>query len=350
MPDVNTADSSSAAEPAIPDLASLSSEQRASWRQTGQFPSDSPTSDDSAATSTASAAEQPASTDASTPAASDAATPDKPKGKGLQTRHAQLDAEISGLQEKLRQRAELRKQLEEPASELAVSDVSRGSSPKPPALTEVLKSPDLTADPLNEETFFAQFPDATYGQYQRYLTRYEVLSERQAGEQQRYQQQAEQVRTGRVATFAERIGKAVEATPALREKIAASPVNAFTPLEHLPKGMRPGPENMVAQEVMTSEMAPALLAHFADHPDDLSEMLDKSPAEIIRAIGRLEARLAPSGKPGPLPKTISSAPPPPPQVLSRASVPNDDLDGALAAGDFRRYKELANARDLAARR
>ena len=349
MPDVDITASSAVAEPAIPDLAALSSEQRQSWRQTGQFPTDSH-SDEPAATSTASAAEQPASTDASTPAASDAATPDKPKGKGLQTRHAQLDAEINGLQEKLRQRAELRKQLEDPAPS-PVSDVSRGSSPKAPALSEVLKSPDLASDPLNEEQFFAQFPDAAYGQYQRYLTRYELLSAQQATDQQRYQQQAEQVRTERASTFTERIKQAVTATPALLEKIAASPVSQFTPLESLPKGVRPGPENMLAQEVMTSEMAPALLVHFADHPGELSDLLDKTPAEIIRAVGRLEAKLTPAaGKPGPLPKTTSSAPPPPPQVLSRASVPADDIEGALASGDFRRYKELANKRDIAARR
>ena len=177
---------SSADAPAIPDLASLTSEQRSSWRKTGEFS----TQDAHADSSPAEPVEQVASTDASTPAASDTAKTEKPKGEGLKKRLPELDADIARLEEKLRRRAELARQIEEPAR--AASDVKSGSSPKPP-VGEFIESPDVTRPRLTESQFFEAYPEAQYELFQDYIANYRLQSVEHKRSQTQYQQQAEQV-------------------------------------------------------------------------------------------------------------------------------------------------------------
>jgi hypothetical protein len=99
-------------------------------------------------------------------------------------------------------------------------------------------------------------------------------------------------------------------------------------------------------------VAPQLMRHFSDHPEDLQRLSRLAPRELLREMGKLEATIEkPASAPAPPaapPKTVTDAPAPPPTLGSRPAVPNDDAEGAVARGDFKAYEEAANRREVGA--
>jgi hypothetical protein len=63
--------------------------------------------------------------------------------------------------------------------------------------------------------------------------------------------------------------------------------------------------------------APKIVAHLADDPDTLAEMLRKSPTAMAAQLGRLDAQMERAAAP-PAPKTVSSAPRPPNPIQTGA--------------------------------
>jgi hypothetical protein len=309
------ADSSTAPADASVPISSLTSEERAQWRLTGE----KPTQDVPAESSPAPAGDQPASTDASTSAASEPA-----KGKGVKARSAELDAEIAAMRERLKTRALLRE-------ELARLDAPASATVAPPPSAVASPVVDLARPMLSETEYFAAFPEAAYGQYGVYTAKYVLAEDRQQQQIQTQQQQLQSTWQG-----------SIEAVRAEHPDYDVAVQN----FESVPDT----PANRAMAAAIQESGNARLYYHLATHLDEARKLARLSPTAALVAIGQLDAQLTQQTTPTPLPNTITSAPPPPPQIRQRASVPASDIDAALAAHDFRRYKELANARDIAAAR
>ncbi len=108
--------------------------------------------------------------------------------------------------------------------------------------------------------------------------------------------------------------------------------------------------NIVAQELYESSAPYPVQRYLTDHPDEFQGLLHaRHPADVVRRIAALSAQFTTApASPVPAVKTTTDAPPPPPQIGSRAAqAPDDDLLSAARSGDWRRYRDTANAADIA---
>lgn len=125
----------------------------------------------------------------------------------------------------------------------------------------------------------------------------QALSEREQRQQQQYQQtQQEQLQ----ASWNKRIVEATAEMPDFEDVIATSDV-PMTP------AMR--------DAIVESDVGPKLAYYLANNPDEATKIANMSPIGAIRALGRIEERLASSPV-----KKITSAPPPVGSVAGSASV------------------------------
>lgn len=110
----------------------------------------------------------------------------------------------------------------------------------------------------------------------------------------------------------------------------------------------------LSRAVVTSDVAPALILHFAEHPEDFQRIgaLGMSDmAGALRAIGRLEATYTTGEAPAAAeaqPKHVTSAPKPVTQLGTRSADAVDPVEGAIRRKDAGAYIRERNARDLAA--
>lgn len=348
-PDVQPAESSPAPQQTSSDvLAALSPAARESWRLTGELPSSTPpSSDDTSASSPDAPARQAGSTDPQVPPASETGTTSKPKTEDRFQTILRERREAREENERLRQRlAEVeRKALETPASE-------KPAAAKPLSMDEVLRAPDVSRPALTEAEFFEQFPDAPYGAYARYAARYEIASSRQEDSRTQQQEQRQRTIAERHEAATRRWQKAVEADPALSE-VLEGPIGMLPTVDSLEPGQRPTAAHILGQELLMSEAAPQIASYLSEHPDEVQRILALPSFDgIIRAIGRLEARLTHSETASntrqPV-RTVTKAPAPPVTLGRKVEVPADEESSALSDGDFRRYRDAANARELAGR-
>jgi hypothetical protein len=218
-------------------------------------------------------------------------------------------------------------------------------------LQDTIAKPDVEKPSLTEEEFFQAFPDATYGQYGRYVARYEYAVLRAEDQREGQQRERETATEQTVRTYSERLTAAYQTSPNLKERLAASPVGQLIPIAVLPPGTPPTAWNHLAQDLIESELAGVLVAHLVDHPEELQRFGSLTEAQVHREFGKLEARLSPAtaGSPDPL-STITKAPAPPTTLGSRTTDPGDPVTRAVREKDAGRYIEEMNKRELAARR
>lgn len=340
MSDVNPTAVSSTADTIAqtPSLDSLSKEDLSKWRLTGEFPPSTSADPSSLAASTPAApAEQAASTDATPQPASEPGVSEKdakPR-KNADTRKEELNREIRDLVAK---RDALQREVDEGTSRRPAAPATEKPAP---AVTASALRPDLSKDALTEAEFFSQFEGATYGDYTRYVARYEAAWAR-ADERREDQQRT------RNQSFTERLKPALDADKDLLVGVPDKLLHA-TRLELLSAAEPASAMNVVAQELYESSNPGALIRHFKDHPDDL-DALERlaNHAAVVRAVAKIEAKLETPAVPVVPTKTQSSAPPPPTTLGRKPALAPDEVESALAAGDFSRYRDEANRRDLAA--
>lgn len=343
---------SSSAAPAPDAIGAMSSEERHSWRMTGELPARDRTTDSPASVSDATEApsstyaesspakpvDQAAATAANITAPSEAATS---KRSNAETRKAELGAEIQAL---LKQRDELRQSVTSGArpSQPTIDVPASSPAPESRSLEHVIATPDTSRPALDETAFYTQFPEATVGQYVRYAARYEHFALQR-------ESQAHQAITSRVQHYDSLMEKAVEAHPELMERVPEV-LQSVRPIDLLGPNEPAGPLNWAMQEIWQSPQSAAILLHIADHPDVLVKIQRSgSPAETIRTIAQLDARLTtsvPSQPPAPAGTPVSLAPPPPATLGKKPAQPADELSEAIRSGDFARYRELQNRKDL----
>jgi len=313
----------------------LDAEQRTEWRLSGKLPepkADTPSEPEKpeslpspAESAPAQPVEQVASTDASSPAASEPATPKK----------ANADTRVKDL---LAERHALRQELE--------ALKRQSAQPQTPLKAESSPAAAKTNEFPGFDTWQQSNPDGQYDEYLiakvKHVTALERAAERQQAEQSRITAQRQE-RTG---AFLKRFDDAVAANPTLTDTLNPA-VLAIRPVDAL------GPDepvmalNLVAQEIMESEQSVQLLAHLSAHPEELDALsMLTSPVAVVRRMAKLEAQLsAPAIPPR---KTVSTAPALTTTLGSRPAVPGDALESAKRSGDFSKFRDLANQRDIAA--
>jgi|TARA_Y100000310_G_scaffold90518_1_gene87754 hypothetical protein len=340
--DAPPADSSPAPEAYTQEwIDSLNPAQREQWQLNGEDPTstDSPTDADSAP---AAPEKQAASTDATpdTPASE----PGSPaKGEKLKARTAELDEEIQGLHERLRIRSELRQELarrEGPAkADPAPAPASAGRYSR----AELDRYRAMPGAPTAEQ----------YEDVNDYYTAMGLFVSDKRHEEASAQDRAVSDGRARYEAFTRTAKEAVERVRVYQEqhpdfgKTVHPDLMQITPASLVPEGETVGPHHALAEEVIKSEATPQLLEHFSNDPEDWQRLCELAPADLLRAFGRLEARLLTAAPVPPL-KHVSDSPEPP-TVLGRkpAQKPND-VEGAMTRGDYAAYEAAANAADIAA--
>lgn len=321
-------------------VAALSPSDRAQWKLTGELPTTSRTTD---ADSSPAEPDVQAAEIAATHSADSEPAPSKKTRGNADTRKAELQAEIDAL---LKRRAELRSEVDRPAPPASAkgTDAKAESSPAPDAksLAEIIRTPDISKPPMDEEAFWAKHPEAKLADFNRYLARYEMLWDR-----------ADQARTATEQSGRDRyqssFTKALEADPELREKIPEPMLKANPVISD-----RSGPLDFAAAEIQDSEHGAAMWNYLGDHPDEVERLQTmRTPAAVIRAMARIEAKVSDSTSPKPTATTksrISSAPPPMTSLGRKNAAPANEALAAVADGDVRRFMDVENRRELARRR
>lgn len=327
----------------MPDISNDAA--RDAWLSGQPHPSAEKTAD----AAPAKAVDAAPSTDVDAKPASETGDPAPSKGKGVKERNAELDAEIAALNEKLRLRKEIRRELD--ATE-------RTPQPKPDAKADSSPAVDKKA----EAAKFRAMPDApkiedfeSYDDWAIEMASFvadKKLEAREARSQQETAQRQEAQRFTEKATKAsERFNSYLEKNPAAKERISPD-LLAIVPISQLKPGEAVGAHNFIAEQIFESDFTGELADHFSTDAGvkDFQRLLRLTPDAILREIGRLEARFESGTKDSSStrsPKTISTTPDPPETFGKRPSAPADRLESALAAGDFSAYSDEANRRDWA---
>lgn len=312
----------------------------------GTFPPDPVTSPVAAADSTPA---EPAEQVEAKPNASEVKPPASESGAKRKTSDPEKDERYHELlADRARYRADnerLQQQIDAlMAGKPTKSDAAAESSPAVD-VESVITSPDVSNPELSEADFFAQFPDASYGQYARYIARYAVMSDRASAKVLTDKERRQQA-----------YDNALKTDPAFSKDALHEKLRDLPSMDELPPGQAPTMLNLLMQEVRVSPDAPKLLKHLSAHPEIVERIAGlTNVGDLFRAMGRLDAELelasASEKKPAPpAPKPTSAAPPPPITLGTKPAVPADDVESAVAEGNFSRYEAAANRRDLAASR
>lgn len=308
---------------------------------TGEAPVDVKADSSSAAPAT----EQAASTEAiPAKSVSDADAPGQTEPKpGTPEYKAKTEKRFNEILEEnkaLKRKLEARDRVAEPTKPKAATDPNAK-----PVLKDFLENVDPQSALLTEEQFFETFPDAAFVDLQRYILRHELASRDHAATQRDSQRQAEEQRSERIKTFAERAGDgAFLKTLAIGEDALPLPVELLEP------GTAPSARNIVAQEIMVSEHGKAMWQSLT--VEDLAAIDRMSDwASVVRFCARLESRVSgnpvkEAAKPAAPSKTVSDAPDPGTEIGSKAKSPSDPIAQALEDDDYVKYRDLANARDM----
>lgn len=232
----------------------------------------------------------------------------KPKAKEAYKRVQKVTWER---EEAKRQAAELRARLE--ALE------ARQQTPAPAAPTPQVAT-DGDAEPKEED--FEAYRDFVKAQ-SRWEARQELRQQQQQWQSQAQAANNEQFHAQRDQQFAARLQATIAADPTFLQTIHPA-VKALRPSSTLEPGERVTAMHAVADALIDSEMPDALMRHWSEHfDDDFRRLLTLHPIQVIREVGKLEARLgtAPAG-------SVPRSP-----VLSQAKPPIKPVGSAPQASD-----------------
>lgn len=329
-------------------LDSLSHTERESYQLSGELPeritvgSPADSSSDVNADPSPAPPDKAAATAASDSAASEPATPAK-KEKGAKARTAELDAEIAGLQDRLKLRAALREELarvDPPKTSTAASSPATA-----PTLAEYERFLAMPGAPKEEDfDSYAKFSAAqslfiTDQRWQEHQTR--------TREDVSFSQTVDTVRQmGESAQ--QRVTEFAKGDPDFASKVNPQLLDLDTATVRRLRGESVGQQHVLAEEIAKSEQVGPLLLHFST-PEGQAEwgrLVRLSEPDLLRAFGRLEARF--DGVQTPPPNHVSKAPTPPTVLGQQQADSSDPVDAAIKRKDGAAYMREQNKRDLAA--
>ena len=192
------------------------------------------------------------------------------------------------------------------------------------------------------------------------LTREHADRDRQTQAQTEFTQAQET----RINSFVGQLNEARAADPEFVNKLSETVKNDLKPFNALKPGEAAGPINIIGEQVYDSPVAPQLLRHFSDHPDDLTRittipasLMTLPPAMRTRAhiqwmvkqFGILEHSFEPAAAAPPQPKTLTDAPAPAAVLGTRSAEASDPKVTAIKRGDTSAYRELKRQERAAAR-
>jgi hypothetical protein len=270
---------------------------------------------------------------------------------------APVDPQLSKRQQEANERT--RRAVEQATADLRRElDSVRAQLPKPAATTP--PAAPTPAEPAWKK--YHDHPDAPKFEDFNSLSEHAaamslfVLEQSNAERAQASQQQeltsAQQARAGK---FMEQLNAAKVADPEFTKKLTPE-VRALKPFNALQPGEGAGPLNVVGEQVFDSPIAPKVLLHFSQHPEDLRrlatvpEHLRSLPARaqaeqhiqwIVKEFGKLEGRLETPAAPAPAPpKTLTEAPAPPTTLGTRPAEAADPMAAAIRSGDTSAYRRM----------
>jgi hypothetical protein len=257
------------------------------------------------------------------------------------------ETRIKALNWRAKQAEERAERLERELSEARKRTDPTPSKPTKPADAASAKAPGDDPEPQLDDYQNEADP---YAAWMRACSRWEARQEHKRIDTEREQRAAaetagkaeeERIKSfkGRINqaggnAFLEGVSEEVRALkPAQAAKVAGEPVTA---------------RHVVASELIKSDVAPALMKHWTDHPEDLAKFDTCSdlPA-LLREFGRQEARV--SAAPATPAKTVTSAPPPPTTLGSHPVESADRMEAAWRSGDMAAFKAERRRERAAAR-
>lgn len=333
MQDVNQpAAESSPAPDSSQVLASMTSEQRSEWRQTGNIPE--PTKQASA----------PADTpkEADSVAAEDAAKPEAEAGKSTQE-HRKPGAE-SRIQQLIAEKKELERKLQ--AKESAKVDKPVEAKPevkeeKQPAPDKILSADEYFAQPENSSKTYEDYVDYRSAENFKQLRAKEREETAKAEQEKQKKEQNETIEK----SWMSRVDAAIEAHDDFKTVVT----------KEFNDSIKPG--TVLDGWLLDSEQGAEIMYHFAKNPDEYAKLQSLTPFAQARRLTKLEDKLS-SAKPAeqaaadseatevaPVPKT-TKAPKPASEVGGRGTAPDDAAAAAAKNGNYRAFKEEQDRKDL----
>lgn len=265
---------------------------------------------------------------------------EKPLGKPRDDPRARMLEATRKEAEAKRQAAEYQRQLAERDAELA-----RYRQGQPPQQQQPQEQPWQYAKPPFKPEEFAEYED--------FIAASMAWNRQQWLEEMQHQQAvdaAAQELDNHIISWQDRTKSALPTLEDFEAKVA-EPVRMLMPTQAaLVQGLPVGPLNTVADEIMSSEQAPALMLHLSEHPDVLQRLATLPSVQAVqREMARLEAKVeaASAGTSVPTPAPISKAKPPVRPVTSSPPVDTDEISDDMPYDEFVR---VMNARERRARR
>ena len=229
--------------------------------------------------------------------------PEKPLGKPRDDPRARM-------LEATRESAALKRDMENLRRELQEAR----ATPRP---REAPATPPQEEGPPREEDYVAR----PYADYIAAVAEYKANERikttlQQITQQQRSQQYESQI-SGVMDGFKGKISSYYTEHPEQHDA-ALEVAAALTPSFFLPAGSTPGPSNVLADEVISSDHPEAFLSYFAEHPEHLQRFATlRTAREVWREVAKIEARIEDSrekaeaaASAGTAPRPVSKAQPP----------------------------------------
>lgn len=334
MADEQVAVSSTADETQeTPSLDTFTDEQRATWLRDGTTPEPpaKPAEAPKAESSETKTEEKPANVE--TRLESEPGKPQEPKPG--EKRKSQLADEIQQL---LRQRAEIRRDLERAQAERGVKPTESPAEPKAGAGLKKPRAEDY-ADKTWEEYEAAR--DKYYEDLAEAKAKAAVEADRRE-RQAEAQRQVHQKRNQEIeSNWSKRSSEYRKNHPEAKDFDAA--IRAMVESELIPEN------SYLDQWILNSDNGPALAYHFATNPDDILRIGELTAIAASRELAKLELSLG-TKTPAPTQQKTTVLPNPPTNVSARATPPGDEAEAAYQGGGFRKWMEIENRRELAARK
>ena len=165
------------------------------------------------------------------------------------------------------------------------------TAPAPAAKVEAPAPPEFDSwDQWSE-----QHPDKSYDHYIDARARFTYAQLRETERQEERRQVSARAHEAKTQALVARVTKYQETDPGFLDRLDGQMLDALRPSAALAPGEKASALTAIADRLLDTDVAPQMLQHFSDHPEDLRALTQLSPAELFLRLGRLEAALDSQG-------------------------------------------------------
>lgn len=260
---------------------------------------------------------------------------------------AQEPRQLSRRQQEINERIRQSVEAATREKDAEIARLRAATAPTPPPLPP---TPPAAPAPVERfpdyATYLQQHPEATLEAWLDARDAYrDDLRTRQANERLAAEH-ANRWHEARVSKFTAQTTAAKAADPGFATKLSPDVRNLEPAAIAIAAGRPLTIDNAIAEEILDSPVAPALMLHLSASPADLQQLRAcRTPRELARRVGALERGLA-AAEPASASFSPASVPvvPEPPVVLgTRATAPVDPTRRSMDRGDFSSYRAARRA-------